>query len=220
MKTYFYNFNSRGARGASQADIYELSRRLGISTHAARAGRVSPPSNWIKSITYFNSRGARGASLISLLRHSSQLSFQLTRRARGESLGNSLYFGFRFISTHAARAGRVRVSDRPALHELNFNSRGARGASLMSISMKMKRYLFQLTRRARGESTFGTILGFQFVISTHAARAGRVEAKQLFAERQSDFNSRGARGASLDNLEYYYKNEGISTHAARAGRVL
>ena len=78
------------------------------------------------------------------------------------------------ISTHAARAGRVYSSYGEAYNMFNFNSRGARGASPNIPTAYRRLQIFQLTRRARGESSRAKEHHQERHISTHAARAGRV----------------------------------------------
>ena len=168
-----------------------------ISTHATRAGRVTPVTKTIE---------------VSIL-------FQLTRRARGESNINQVLQTSATISTHATRAGRVRLFYFVSSCSADFNSRDARGASRAIAFCISRNAKFQLTRRARGEShaSFGSTAGVIFQL-TRRARGESFCPKNSLKSLQFQLTRR-ARGESACGLSFFIHKK-ISTHATRAGRVL
>ena len=188
-----------------------------ISTHAPRAGRDSCLLR-PRFLRYnFNSRAPRGARREGAREYQVAEIFQLTRPARGATLGglppparisisthapragrDCLHRRLLFelhISTHAPRAGRDFTLHRSPHATKNFNSRAPRGARLSDLAAQRRAENFN-SRAPRGARPWSLSIG----------------------KTPTEFQlTRPARGATKA-MEAIKKALEISTHAPRAGR--
>ena len=102
---------------------------------------------------------------------------------------------YRFISTHAPRAGRDNSAYMSLMISNDFNSRAPRGARRSSERENTAPQRFQLTRPARGATGEWSENANGSYISTHAPRAGRDEDDLPLRHMRGHFNSRAPRGA-------------------------
>ena len=122
-----------------------------ISTHTPREGRDTLRARNLAAMKNFNSHAPRGARRTCDIPVKVHTAFQLTRPARGATVGVPM-----------------ERKDRK-----NFNSHAPRGARRFCAEIKSNILKFQLTRPARGATVRAFYFLFSFDISTHTPREGR-----------------------------------------------